>query len=199
MQLGNATAGILTAVICVLTLIGCSATVSCPRESENPRLIFLLNHGRHNSLVLDLGESGIQRYGYGDWRYYGQTKTGFRSAARALLWRTPAVLGRQIYDVDEPTEPSVARVVKVPVVEIYPFEVSAGAVDALRAELDFLFRKNADELWVNPRSDFEFVPHPRDYWLWHNSNHMIASWLEALGCEVRGMVGFSTGMTGAEQ
>jgi hypothetical protein len=31
-------------------------------------------------------------------------------------------------------------------------------------------------------------PHPKDYVWWHNSSTMIATWLEEMGVEVRGLL-----------
>lgn len=202
MRRGKAAACALAAVTgaLILSLAGCSATIKCPRETQNPRSVFLINHGRHNTIAIHGEDGRIYRYGYGDQRYYGHTKTGFRSATRALLWPTPAALGRQSYDVAKATRQAVTGAVKVPVREVYQFSVSTQAVDALQEHLDNFFKQSPPrELWTNPRSDFDFAPHPRYYWLWHNSNHRIAAWFESLGCETQGLVTFSTGMSGAEK
>jgi hypothetical protein len=175
-----------TAVL-VLALAGCSSsgTVKCSEQPEDPRPVFLLDHGRHRTLVLTDQEGDLIRYGYGDWQYYAEVERGFWSGARALLWPTSAALGRQEYDVEAPTPKAVKKAVRVGILEVYPFKAAGDAVDVLLQELDQLFREGAKQKRVvSYLRDFEFVPHPRHYWLGYNSNHVVVDWLEELDCDL---------------
>lgn len=178
-----------TVAVLVFWLSGCSFTgsaIKCPDNPDNPRPVFLLDHGRHRTLVLTDGSGGyLQRYGYGDWRYYAEADKTFWSGARALLWPTRASLGRREYEVTAPTLQAVESAVRVGILEIHPLEVEGGAVDALRQELDTIFQQGArQQLFVNELRDFEFAPHPRKYWLGYNSNHAVADWIRSLDCEI---------------
>lgn len=186
----NARRGVGALLIgCLLPwLAACTATISCPDTPDDPRSVYLLKHGRHPTIVIADRNGTLTRYGFGDWRYYAQAETGFSPGARALLWPTPGALGRQSYPaVAAPTAANVRRAVKAGTSELHHFEVSGQAADALRSELDALFNQGARErLLLNEPYDFGFVPHPRGYWLGHNSNGMVASWMDFLGCKVSG-------------
>jgi hypothetical protein len=166
-------------------LCGCAATVSCPEMGEDPRPVFLLDHGRHATLVLGRADGRLVRYSYGDWRYYAEADTRLRQGVAALLWRTPAALGRRELDA-APTQPELRRALRVGVEEILELEAAGAAVDALLRNLDATFFDARAHLHYNALYDLEFVPHPRAYWFWYNSNHMVADWLRGLGCAVRG-------------
>lgn len=187
---GNALRVLGTLLIaCLLPwLAACTATISCPDSPGASRAVYLLKHGRHPTLVIADPNGALTRYGYGDWRYYAQANTGFSSGARALLWPTPAALGRQTYPaLTPPGAENLHSTVKTGISELHSFEVSGHAADALRRELDVLFRQGSRRrLLRNDPYDFEFVPHPRAYWLGHSSNGMVAGWLESLGCRVSG-------------
>jgi hypothetical protein len=178
---------VLAAMVLAALLMACTSTVSCPARPDDPRVVFLLDHGRHASLVITSAEGALYRYGYGDWRYYAETDLRLRTGIRALLWPTPAGLARQGYGNVEPESVSVVRVVGVPIDKPHQLMVSGAAVDALQRDLDRTFERGAEqEYLVNHSFDFNFVPHPRDYWFWYSSNHMVVDWLEALDCETRG-------------
>lgn len=170
-------------------LVACTATVSCPEKTGDRRSIYLLKHGRHPTIVIADKDGALTRYGYGDWRYYAEAETGFSAGARALLWPTPGALGRQSYpEVADPSSANLHRTVKTGISELHHFEVSEETADTLREELNALFHRGEQQrLLVNEPYDFEFVPHPRGYWLGHNSRGMVANWMESLGCEVSGV------------
>lgn len=186
---GNKATAASIAIALMFWLSGCTfngAAVECPDNPENPRPVFLLDHGRHRTLVLT-DDSGrhLLRYGYGDWRYYAEADKSFWSGTRALLWPTRGSLGRRAYEVTEPTSQAVQDAVRVGILEIRPLEVEGNAVEALRRELDTIFQQGVrEQLFVNELRDFEFVPHPRKYWLGYNSNHAVADWIKALDCEI---------------
>jgi hypothetical protein len=167
-----------------IILGGCSTTVIPPAKLDEPALVFLLDHGRHSTLVLSTPEDGLVRYAYGDWRFYAERLTGPGHAVAALLWNTPGALGRR-----EMAGPATAAGVRaqVPLVitSLYVIAVERGRIDALRAELDAIFDAAAEPR-DTPEVDLVFVPHPRDYNLRHNSTTVVAGWLEQLGCEIKG-------------
>lgn len=167
-----------------IVLGGCSTTVTPPAKLEEPALVFLLDHGRHTTLVLSTPEGGLVRYAYGDWGFYAERETGPEHAIAALLWHTPGALGRR-----EMAGPATAAWVRarVPllITALYEIEVERAHINALRAELDAIFDAAAEPR-DTPEVDLVFVPHPLDYNLRHNSNTVVAGWLEQLGCEIKG-------------
>lgn len=178
-------AGCIGLVLAALGFLGgCTTRIVPPVNLEVPATVFVLDHGRHTSLVLSTPDGRLVRYAYGDWRYYAERRTGFGHAVAALLWSTPGALGRRVLP-----GPATAREVRAQVpLEIrtlYEFAVERERIGALRAELDAHF-DTAEWQQETPEVHLSFVPHPRAYSLRHNSNTAIAGWLETLGCQIRG-------------
>ena len=169
---------------------GCTTVVVPPVDPNVPRPVFLLDHGRHASLVLPRADGRIVRYSYGDWRYYAQVKTGVFRGSAAILWPTQAALGRR--ELPGPLEEAaVRRNVRVWSEQLYELIVDSVAIEALRVRLDSIYEANLESRIYNSAYDLEFVHHPRAYWVFHNSNQVVARWLEQLGCRVSGLALFS--------
>lgn len=166
-------------------LSGCGPTqVVPPAGLEQPAEIFVLDHGRHTSLVVSTPEGAMVRYAYGDWRFYAERLTGPGHALAALLWSTPGALGRRQL-AGPPTPFEVRLQVPLVIVELHRIHVERARVEVLRARLDAIFDAAEVQLDV-PEVLLVFVPHPRPYNLVHNSNRAIADWLVELGCEIDG-------------
>jgi len=166
-------------------LSGCATVVVAPVAPEEPVAVFLLDHGGHASLVLPAGEGSLVRYAYGDYRWYALEQTGPGTGLAALLGGTTAALGR-----GELRGPAEARAVRAQVREgirqLFELRVGRAASEGLRAELDGIFAANRGTLVYSATYDLEFVRHPIPYSAEHNSNLVVAGWLESLGCEVKG-------------
>lgn len=174
----------LALIVAVLSpLAGCATVVTPPAAPERPAPVFVVDHGRHTSLVLPDGDGGLVRYAYGDWRYYAEGERGVRAGFNALVGRTLSALGRR--ELAGPADPDVViDRLRVKVAQVHVVHVEAAAVERLRARLDAIFYAAADALLYNPQMDLEFVPYPVAYSLRHNSNRILAEWLVELGCEV---------------
>lgn len=170
-------------MLAVLALAGCAATrIVPPPEPSDPIPVFVLDHGRHTSLVLADGDGGLHRYAYGDWRYYAQRDTSLASGFAALFRPTPGALGYRRLRGDAEAA-TVKRQVRVGIVELHTLRVERTHADALRARLDAIIAR-APTLLPAPDVDLTFVPHPDAYSLTHNSNQVMADWLVELGCQV---------------
>jgi hypothetical protein len=168
-----------------LALGACVTTVQPPAAPEQPRTVYLLIHGDHASLVLTGRDARLVRYAYGDWAWYAENRTGLWRGAAALFWPTRAGFGRR--ELPGPTtEANLIVRIREGIDEMYRLQVAAGAIDALQAELETLFHSRRDTLHYNPDFDLEFVTHPVDYTVYHNSNRVVARWLTQLGCTVKG-------------
>lgn len=179
----------LSRLLPALLLAGCAATVTPPPEPREPRAVFLLEHGRHTSLVLTARDERLMRYAYGEWRWYAERDTGFTRAFPALFRNTPAALGRRALE-GPGTAASLRPQIGVVIDDTHAFKAEAGKVDALLAALDRQYRAGLDEKLDNHPYELSFVPHPVPYTWRHNSNHMVADWLESLGFEVHGNPAF---------
>lgn len=166
----------------VLATGACSNTVRPPAPGPEPRVAVLLDHGRHASLVIERAD-GITRYAYGQWAWYVENRTGPLRASGMLFGPSEAGLGRR-HLPGPATLAAVRRQVRVPIEAAWRLEVPPSRAEALARELEGIFRAHAATRTRNPLYDLEFVHHPEPYGIGHNSNHMTAEWLRALGCEV---------------
>lgn len=166
----------------LLVLGGCGTTVITPPRALDPVPVFVLDHGRHTSLVLTAADGSLYRYAYGDWRYYAERDTGAWSALVALFWPTPGALGHRRLP-GPPTAEAVERQVRVAIRALHVLQVERHRAQALHARLKGIIEVSPQRLEV-PEVDLVFVPHPRDYSLAHNSNQAVADWLGELGCAV---------------
>jgi hypothetical protein len=174
--------------VVVLLLLACAGLAGCvnrvvpPADVAEPGKVFLLDHGRHTTLVVSTPEGELVRYAYGDWHFYAEGETGLGHALAALLWRTPGALGRR-HLAGPPDHDTVRFRVLVEIDTVYEIVVERSRIEALRASLDEIFA-TAERSLETPEADLVFVPHPVDYRLRHNSNTEVGLWLEALGCEL---------------
>lgn len=176
-------------ILCLLLLWwiylgGCAFTIVPPDAPANPEAVFLLDHGRHSSLVLPF-EQRMVRYSFGNWQWYAMGESSWMEGVRALFMPTPAGLGRKVFPV-LPSRESVMGEVLVPIENLFSFWVESAKIRRLRDELEGIFQENLDSRHFNPKFDLEFVRHPKPYSLGHNSNTVVAGWLRELGFEVRG-------------
>lgn len=178
-----------TVAAAVLVTQACTTIIEPPQAPPDPSPVFLVDHGRHASLVLPVGDDGMVRYAYGDWDYYARVRTGVGDAATALFWPTQAGLGRRALS-GLPGASGVRRQVRG-IVSLHRLIVDSEKVERLRARLDSIYAANIETRIYNSRYDLEFVHHPAVYWALNNSNQVVAGWLLELGCRVVGAALFS--------
>lgn len=179
--------GWLAVALVVLVLTGCAGRIVPPepRSFEQPVDIFLLDHGRHASLVLPRQSGGVVRYSYGDWRWYVEGRQHALSGAAAMLWPTDAGIGRAVHP-DIATPEQFHRLAPEGLTAVYPLEADMGRVLALKRRLDAHFERADMEPVPSEQYGLEFVPYPRSYSAAHQSNLVVAQWLRELDFEVRG-------------
>mgnify|MGYP006987897890 FL=1 len=174
-------------VLTSLALAGCGGTVMHPdlETANGVRPVFLLEHGRHSSLVLTRTDGSMVRYVYGDWRWYAEGETGIRRAVPTLFAATGSALGRQALAAPA-RETSIRRQVPMAIRNIHRLPAPAERIDGLDHRLQRDFERLQGQSHYNAAYDLEFVPGQRPYTLFANSNHVVADWLRELGIEVRG-------------
>lgn len=167
----------------VLALAGCTTVVTPPPEPEDPVPVFLLDNGRHASLVIPY-RNGLVRYAYGEWDWYAANDTGVFRASGVLFTTGRGALGRRVFDGPLAME-TVRRVVRVPIEQGWAIRVPGAKRAALVRDLERIFERAPDEHLHNPLYDLTFAPHPDRYnAATRNSNHAVIRWLQALGCQV---------------
>lgn len=181
---------IVSAVLGLLLTQACTTVIVPPAAPAEPRPVFLLDHGRHASLVLPRGDDGMVRYSYGDWEYYARIRRGSGEASGALFLPTRAGFGRRELP-GLPGAAAVRRGVRVRIERLYRVIVDAQKIERLRAHLDSIYEARIETKIYNASYDLEFVHHPTAYWALNNSNQAVAAWLRELQCQVRGPAIFS--------
>lgn len=73
----------------VVSLAGCVAHVQPPRVERGAQKVFLVDHGRHPSLVLPHGEGRAVRYAYGDWKWFAEADISAFSRRRGTALAHP--------------------------------------------------------------------------------------------------------------
>ena len=170
-----------------LSMSGCVGRVVPPEPDSlaQPVDIFLLDHGRHASLVLPHEEGGMVRYSYGDWRWYVEGRKHWLAGAAAMLWPTHAGLGRAVHpQIDGPEQ--FHHLAPEGVEQVYSLEAEAGRVVALKRRLDAHFERADIEPVASDEYGLQFVPYPRRYSAIHQSNLVVACWLRELDFDVIG-------------
>jgi hypothetical protein len=163
----------------------CTTVIVPPTAPADPVPVFVLDHGRTPSLVLPRAGGGLVRYAYGDWNWYALRNTGIADGARALLRQSQGALGRA--ELDGPATAAAVRrqVTETGIAEVYAMHVERASVAKLLAQLEAEHAAGRNIETVSTLG-LEFVPHPRPYTAFNNSNHAVAEWLRVLGVETRG-------------
>jgi len=173
-----------------LGLTGCYAriTPAVQDKLDDPVLVYLLDFGRHSSLLLPREEEGrYARYSYGDWSWYLEGRRNWYRVPVVLLWPTRGGLGRGTYYQVTSTQ-ELRRLAP----DVYTFPAQKQKVQALQERLDSYFTQDSVSAAYSREFDLIFVPYPKGYWIFHQSNLKTAEWLRELGLDVRGYPLWST-------
>lgn len=176
----------LLIVIGILALpLGCTTVIVPPANPPHPAQVYLLDYGYTSGLVLSTADGGAVKYVYGDWDYYALRRNDLWHGIAALFWPTQGALGRNVLPGSVSPE-QVANYYAANVQHAYVITVDKAAALELADDLNALYEQYIDTEVVNIAYGLTFVHHPRRYTYFWNSNHAVASWLEALDCDVRG-------------
>jgi hypothetical protein len=153
------------------------------------KAVYITDYGIHSSLIIPNGDGRYVEYAYGDWNYAALNHDWPNDAMGALLVSFKSTLGRRFIETS-PSDPVPHPVHRAPkrMQVIY----SSGAdVEKVRKILDDRYRNDATKVVHNPENDMDFVPDSEHYSFWNNCNDLTARCLRQMGCDVRGIVGFS--------
>jgi hypothetical protein len=170
----------------LLALAGCVTTIVPPAAPADPVTVALADYGYHSSLILPGPEGGSVEYAYGQWGFFALNEDAWYHAIAAVLWPAQGTLGRRRFDV----EPAAA-VERVRCEGRLRFQVGRAEAEALARKLDERYRRHLGSEVFNPVTELTHVPDDESYCGCNNCNHVLAGWLEGLGCEVRGGACFS--------
>ena len=174
----------LAVIVTAAALAGCTTSIIPPADPTDPVSVFVLDYGRHSSLLLpDTSAQAFTEYAYGDWNWFALDRSEWYDVFPTLFWPTRGALGRRTLHVESNPETIMGVVACEHVLEV---TVSARRASELSAELDSQFEQRSETLHYQPLYDLSFVHGETAFHLFENCNHMLADWLRALGCEVRG-------------
>jgi hypothetical protein len=172
----------LAAGVLLLGLVGCTTVVTPPHHVIDPVSVYLVDYGRHSSLVFPQDENSMVEYAFGEWRWFALNDTGLLAAFRALCWSTTGTLGRRFIVTEGPAgfDHVFAGIA------LFEVPVEREAADALAGRLDERWVQQEDDMVYNAEYDFYFVPDAQGYHVFRNCNPVVAGWLRDLDCQVRG-------------
>lgn len=172
----------------VLVASGCASVYPQPRPIR-PTAVYIADYGIHSSLIIPNGDGRYVEYAFGDWYYAALNHCWPNDALGALLVSSKSTLGRRFIEL-KPGETTPHPVHPVP----HSLKVVYGSqteVEVMRATLDDRYRRDATQVVHNPDNDMDFVPDSEHYSFLNNCNHLTARCLRQMGCDVRGVLGFS--------
>lgn len=177
--------GWIPVLLCLLLATGCAWRIVPPADVRNPAPVIVTDYGRHTRLALPEGESGMVEYGFGEWNFYALRKTGPISSIRALSGFGQPTLARRRLPRFEGEEAFWRTAGGRRSAFVY---AEKERVRELRQILEATWRVNLNADRYHSWNGLEFVRYEGTYHLFRNSNHRTATWLRALGFEVRGVV-----------
>lgn len=158
----------------LLALAGCATTVRPPADPRDPVVVVLVDYGKHSSLILPSGAGWVE-FAYGEWDYFALNEDDLCTGMAALCCFNQGTLGRRNL-----TAP------RVHAEELFELRVSRADADALRSRLEERYGRHPETRLHNSLNGLTFVHDDESYICWNNCNHVVARWLEELGCKVGG-------------
>ncbi|HEX7029357.1 MAG TPA: hypothetical protein VF254_02085 [Gammaproteobacteria bacterium] len=168
---------------------GCAATVVPPADPADPRPAFILDHGRHATLVVVDSSGRPVRYAFAETNTDPGSDFGFFRGLGALLVPDSGMLGRRVLP-GSPTAQNILATVGMTVENLYCIAVSGERANRLQRVLNLVFEKNLATATHDPDWNLEFVEHPEDYWFGDDPNQAVENWLIELDCDVSGITSF---------
>ncbi|MFM1872963.1 MAG: hypothetical protein RL398_2385 [Planctomycetota bacterium] len=167
------------AALLLAWLVGCTSTVTPPRDLRDSVDVLLIRDAMHRGLLLP-AESGYVEFGFGDWSWYALGNDSWYHVFATVLWPTQGALSRREHAAHDPASARAA----MPYAEFESFGVDRAAAEALRRRLQEAFDARRDERAYQAYLRMEFVPFDGSYWFASNCADACADWLVELGCEV---------------
>ena len=170
-------------LVTLLIAPGCATTITPPRNVTDSTPIYLIDYGRHSSIMFRVGGDDVREYCFGDYDWFAINRNTRRDALRALFNSAGSTLGRRPAQfADDVTQ--IKKGTNAP--HVYRLVVSGEKADELVRHLDAVFDGRLGTLTYNPLSGVWFVRTKDRYSAFHNCNHVTNRWLERLGVKTRG-------------
>jgi hypothetical protein len=122
-------------------------------------------------------------YAYGNWNYFALNEDDLCTGTFALCCPSQGTLGRRTFDV---AADRISMKTRIWCEELFELKVARADAEALRLKLEKRYDLHRETKVDNALNGLAFVKDDEDYLCWNNCNHVVAAWLEELGCEVSG-------------
>ena len=175
----------LTLVVIFCTVAGCANRVVPPEHVADPVAVYIVDYGRHSSLLLPSGQGRVSEFAYGDWEWFASNSTAWTHAIKALFFSAGATIGRR--ELDESRGGMAGLLSRVGAARLVRISVERSRAEALREKLKRRWDRGRETMVYNPLAELFLVRDAESYALWHNCNHETARWLRELGCSVWGL------------
>jgi hypothetical protein len=155
--------------------------ITPPAKPIDPVLVYLVDEGRHASLVLPRDDGTVVQYAYGQWAWYAMGKDEWWRAPLVLLVPSIGALGRRELSApsseDQLTNDLWAE-------SIITLRIERTKVIDLLESLDARYQRDIDSKHENPTYNLAFVKDDEAYWMFHHCNSETVKWLRELDCKV---------------
>jgi len=166
-------------------LAGCANRVVPPEHVADPVPVYIVDYGRHSSLLLPAGPDRLTEYAYGDWDWFASNSTAWTQAIKALFFSAGATIGRR--DLDDPRDGLPGLLSRIGAIRLVRVNVERTRAAALREQLNRRWDRGRDTMIYNPAAELFLVRDSQHYALWHDCNHETARWLREVGCSIWGL------------
>ena len=174
--------------------LSCSTQVVLPQKQENMKAVYLLKYSTWGHHSLGFYENGVfTEYTYGDWQLYALSQRDFWTAWKNMTFTTQGALGCKSVKI-KPGEHLLEKFVGCEAAVLFYAPIEK--VNALKNRLKLEYLNEINSEIYNEKEELYFVKHHVSYWLFHNCNHELEIWLEALGAEVSGRVFYNPDFIG---
>ena len=167
-----------------VVLTGCTITVTPPSSPVDPVTVYLIDHGRHSSLVLPREDGTMTEYAFGEWEWFAKMNDGLIRAPFIMLIPSQGTLGRRTLDAPATRESVLDQ---TPLENLHVVIVERSDATALLARLDARFDDAIESAHHNEVYGLTFVKDEADYCLFSHCNAMTEKWLRELDCRTSGM------------
>ena len=171
-------------VVSTLGMPGCTTTIRPPTNPESPISVFVIDYGRHASLLLPMEDDHtLREYAYGDWGWFALAHDGVLDVFPTLFLPTQGTLGRWDWHIEAEKE-NIERF--VPCEEILEIRVASHDATALLADLDARYESQLDSQIKSDLYQLLFVHDDERYHLLNSCNLVLSRWLKSLDCKIDG-------------
>jgi hypothetical protein len=175
-------------LVTLLVPSGCATTITPPRNVADPTPIYLIDYGRHSSIMFRVANDEVREYCFGDYDWAAMNRNAPPDAIRALFNSAGSTLGRKPAEFGGDADQIKSA---IGADDVFRLTVSREKADALLHRLDSIFDSRLNTLTFNASWGMWFVRTPDRYSALHNCNHVTNRWLNSMGVRTRGSTAFA--------